>query len=230
MKPEPLERLRNWVRRGRAAIGSMGNQRGEVPAKKGDKLRWGMLGAGMIAKKFARGISESRTGRLVAVSSRRSATSELFAAEHSAPTHGEPEALLADPEVQVVYISTPHPFHAEWAIKAAEAGKHALCEKPLAMNHAEAAEVVAAARSNGVFLMETFMYRCQPQTELIRELIRNKAVGDVRLIEATFSFRAAADLNSRLLSRAAGSWDDSLGNMRTLDRWREAITLPRDPL
>src|SRR6185295_19105405 len=78
--------------------------------------------------------------------------------------HASYDALLADDQVEAVYIAPPHPMHAEWAIKAAEAGKHILCEKPLAMNHAEAMAVIEAAREHDVFLMEAFMYRCHPQT------------------------------------------------------------------
>ncbi|MEK6572094.1 MAG: Gfo/Idh/MocA family oxidoreductase, partial [Bacteroidota bacterium] len=114
------------------------------------------------------------------------------------------EALLADKDVQVVYISTPHPMHAEWAIKAAEAGKHVLCEKPLTLNHAEAMAVVEAARTNDVFLMEAFMYRCHPQTAKLVELIRNRVIGDVRLIQATFSFHANFDPESRLFNNQLG--------------------------
>ena len=79
-------------------------------------------------------------------------------------------------------------MHAEWAIKAAEAGKHVLCEKPLTVNHAEALAVIDAARRNDVFLMEAFMYRCHPQTIKLVEFIRKKVIGDVRVIQATFGF------------------------------------------
>src|SRR5581483_2703297 len=121
-----------------------------------------------------------------------------------ATVHGTYEELLANPEVDVVYISTPHPMHAEWAIKAAEAGKHVLCEKPLTLNHAEAVAVIDAARANDVFLMEAFMYRCHPQTERLIELIREGAIGEVRLIQATFSFLAGWNLESRLLNNRLG--------------------------
>ena len=106
-----------------------------------------------------------KLGRLVAVGSRSKDTAEAFGSQFGvARRHGSYEALLADPEVQAVYIATPHPMHAEWAIKAAEAGKHILCEKPLALNYPEAMAVIEAARRHDVFLMEAFMYRCHPQT------------------------------------------------------------------
>src|SRR5262245_36885080 len=95
-------------------------------------LNWGILAAGNIAKAFARGIAQSKTGKLLAVGSRSQEKAESFAGEFNVPrAYGSYEALLADPEVQAVYISTPHPQHCEWAIKAAEAKKHVLCEKPI---------------------------------------------------------------------------------------------------
>ena len=112
--------------------------------------------------------------------------------------------MLADPNVQAVYISNPHPGHAEWAIRCAEAGKHILCEKPLAMNHAEAMTVLEAVRRHDVFLMEAFMYRCHPQTVRVGELVREGAIGAVRVIQATFSFHAAPDPRSRLLAPELG--------------------------
>src|SRR5437773_937364 len=121
------------------------------------KLKWGLLGTGAIARKFAKGLLESKTGALVAIGSRSEHSARKFAEDFPAACHGSYEALLADPNVEVVYISTPHPMHAEWAIKAAAAGKHILCEKPLTMNHAEALAVVEAARRHDVFLMEAFM-------------------------------------------------------------------------
>jgi len=168
------------------------------------KLQWGVIGTGNIARAFARGLAESQTGELVAVGSRSNASALAFVEDFPAACHGSYEALLADPRVQIVYISTPHPAHVQWAIRAAEAGKHILCEKPLAMNLAEARSIVDAARRHGVFLMEAFMYRCHPQIARLVELIRNRAIGDVRLIRATFSFACPFDPKSRLLNAALG--------------------------
>ncbi|MBA3848185.1 MAG: aldo/keto reductase, partial [Planctomycetes bacterium] len=116
------------------------------------------------------------------------------------------EALLADPAVQAVYISTPHPEHSRWAIAAAEAGKHVLCEKPLGMNAGEVMAMIDAARRHDVFLMEAFMYRCHPLTQKIAELVRGGAIGEVRMIQATFGFHwpKPHDPASRLLDPALG--------------------------
>jgi predicted dehydrogenase len=168
------------------------------------QLRWGILGTGAIARKFAQGLRESRTGRLIAVGSRAEETLRAFLADFPARGHASYEALLADPEVEVVYISTPHPSHAQWSIRAAQAGKHILCEKPLTMNAAEAAMVIQAARTANVFLMEAFMYRCHPQTARLLDLIRGGSIGAVRLVQAAFSFRTAWNPESRLLNRALG--------------------------
>ncbi|MDP9290985.1 MAG: Gfo/Idh/MocA family oxidoreductase [Verrucomicrobiota bacterium] len=169
------------------------------------KLNWGILGTGAIAAKFSSGLVGSETGTLVAIGSRTHESAAKFASNFPGSTaHGSYEALLADENVQAVYISTPHPMHAEWAIKAARAGKHILCEKPLAMNHAEAKSIVDAAKRAGVFLMEGFMYRCHPQTRKIVELVRDKVVGEILLVRANFSFRADYDLKSRLLCGALG--------------------------
>ncbi len=168
-------------------------------------LAWGILGTGSIAKIFARGLSASRTGELVAVGSRTQVSADAFGDAFAVPKrYGSYEALLADSDVQAVYISTPHPLHAEWAIKAAEAGKHVLCEKPLTLNYPEAMAVIEAAQRHNVFLMEAFMYRCHPQTAKLVELIRDKAIGDVRVIQATFSFHSKFDPVSRLLSQEFG--------------------------
>ena len=167
------------------------------------------MGAGRIARTFAQGLTESRTGTLLAVGSRSAKKANAFCNElelnlGAANQHGSYEALLADPDVDAVYIATPHPLHAKWAVKAAEAGKHILCEKPLTMNAAEAAAVIEAARRHDVFLMEAFMYRCHPQTARIVELVKDGAIGDVRLIQATFSFHAGFDPDGRLFNKALG--------------------------
>lgn len=170
-----------------------------------DELRWGIIGTGSIAHQFARGLAHSRTGRLVAVGSRRRETAEEFGDEFGvAHRHAGYDALLDDADVEAIYIATPHPFHAEWAVAAAEARKHILCEKPLAINHAQAADIVGAARRNDVFLMEAFMYRCHPQTARLVELLREGAIGDVGSIQATFSFRTGWNPDGRLLKKELG--------------------------
>jgi predicted dehydrogenase len=122
------------------------------------KIAWGILSTGAIAKAFLQGVRTSKTGELVAVASRTPDRAAAFADEHGVPSsHGSYEDLLANPDVDAVYIATPHPYHAEWAIKAAEAGKHILCEKPMTMNRPEAEAIFEAAERHGVFAMEAFM-------------------------------------------------------------------------
>ncbi len=168
-------------------------------------LNWGILSTGRISGVFAKSLADTETGKLMAVGSRTQAAADKFGDQFSVPRrYGSYEALLADRDIQAVYISPPHPMHAEWAIKAAEAGKHILCEKPLAMNEPEATRIVEAARRHDVFLMEAFMYRCTPQTAKLVELVRNKAIGEVRIIQATFSFQGGSGLKGRLLNPALG--------------------------
>jgi predicted dehydrogenase/aryl-alcohol dehydrogenase-like predicted oxidoreductase len=172
-----------------------------------NKLTWGIIGTGAIAKTLANAIKHSRTGSLVAVASRAKETAEKFGGEFGidpARCYPSYDAILKDDSVQAVYVATPHPLHTEWAIKAAEAGKHVLVEKPIAVNQYLAQAIVEAAVSNNVFLMEAFMYRCHPQTKKLVELIKEKAIGDVRVIHATFSFGAGFNPNSRLYSAELG--------------------------
>jgi predicted dehydrogenase len=169
------------------------------------KLNWGILTTGLIARKFAADLPSSRTGRLVAVGARQLADAEKFAADFGgARAHGSYEALLADPAVAAVYIGTPHPWHAEWALQAAAAGKHILCEKPLTLRRADTERVIAAARSQHVLLMEAFMYRLHPRTRKIVELVGSGAIGDVRLIRASFNVRMKFDPAHRMFNRALG--------------------------
>ncbi|HEY7413702.1 MAG TPA: aldo/keto reductase [Ktedonobacteraceae bacterium] len=170
-----------------------------------EKLAWGILGTGRIAGIFANGLTSSQTGELLAVGSRTPEAASAFGEKWQlSRCYGSYDELLNDNDVQAIYIAVPHPSHAEWAIKAAEAGKHILCEKPLALNAAEAMAVVEAARRNDVFLMEAFMYRCHPQTAKLVELIRSGVIGEVRVIQATFSFATQFNLTSRLLDNALG--------------------------
>lgn len=168
-------------------------------------LNWGLMGAGAISNEVAGAIRASKTGRAAAVASRDHHRSLEFARAHAIPTaYGDYPSLLGDPSIDVVYIATPHPLHAEWAIKAAEAGKNVLCEKPLALNHAEAMAMVDAARRSGTFLMEGFMYRMHPQIKRLMQLIRNGDIGRVRLIEATFSFGSGSRTPRRLFDHDLG--------------------------
>jgi predicted dehydrogenase/aryl-alcohol dehydrogenase-like predicted oxidoreductase len=165
------------------------------------RLAWGIIGTGAIAATLANNMVHSRTARLAAVASRDQAKADTFGDKHGVPAghrHGSYAALLADPMVRAVYIATPHPSHAEWAIKAAEAGKHVLVEKPMAVHRHEAEAIVEAAVANHVLLMEAFMYRCHPQTSRLVELLAERAIGDVKVIQATFSFHAGFDPKSRL--------------------------------
>jgi predicted dehydrogenase len=168
-------------------------------------LRWGIVSTGNIARTLARAIAKSRSSELVAVGSRSAESAAAFAAEHGVPrAHGSYEALFADPEVDIVYIATPHPSHAQWTVLAARAKKHVLCEKPLGMTFAEVSRMVDAARENDVFLMEAFMYRCAPQTRKLVELVASGALGRVHAIQASFGFDGAFPLSGRLLTNELG--------------------------
>ena len=168
-------------------------------------IHWGILGTGRIAGIFAEGLAESKTGTLVAIASRTQEKADTFGETYKVDKrYGSYADLLADPAINAVYIATPHPTHAEWAIKAADAGKHILCEKPFTLNHPEAMAVVEAAHRNDVFVMEAFMYRGHPQTAKLVELIRDGAIGEVRTIESNFSFNTDADGNHRLIKAELG--------------------------
>jgi predicted dehydrogenase/aryl-alcohol dehydrogenase-like predicted oxidoreductase len=151
-------------------------------------IRWGILGPGDIAKAFAGGVAQSRTGTIVALGARNPGKPGLAETFPGARILDGYDALLADPDVDAVYIAIPHPGHAEWAIKAAQAGKHVLCEKPLALTAFEADAMIHAARKAGTFLGEAFMYRLHPQTSRLVELIKSGVIGDVRMIKSSFGF------------------------------------------
>lgn len=153
------------------------------------KLRWGILGTARIADAVIDGIRKSNNSELVAVASRDAATGRTWAAERSIPlSFGSYTDMLASDEIEAVYIPLPNGLHKEWCIKAAEHGKHVLCEKPLALNSGEVHEIIEAARRNGVKVMEAFMYRFHPQTERIRQLVAQGAIGNLKIVRATFDF------------------------------------------
>jgi predicted dehydrogenase/aryl-alcohol dehydrogenase-like predicted oxidoreductase len=164
-------------------------------------LRWGIIGTGNIASRFASQVPTSKTNEVVAVGSRSLDSANAFADKWDiAHRHGSYDDLLADETVDAVYIATPHPMHVEWAIKTAEAGKHVLCEKPLAINRAWSEAMIEAAVRNDVFLMEAFMYRCLPQTKLVAQLVRDGEIGTVHQIQATFAFAAGFRPESRIFA------------------------------
>lgn len=185
------------------------------------RVRWGLLATGSIAQAFARAVKISQTGELAAVGSRTLEKATQFGAEFGiSRQHGSYEALLADPQVDAVYISTPHPQHLEWTLKAAQAGKHILVEKPIGVNRHEARAMIEAARAHKVFLMEAYMYRCHPQTAKLVELIRNRAIGKVCVISATFSFQTGFDAASRI-------WSNELAGGGILDVGGYTVSISR---
>ena len=153
-------------------------------------LRWGILGCARITRRgLIPGIAESAGSRLVALASREHATAQAWANEFSVDrAYGTYAGLLGDPDVQAVYIPLPNEMHAKWVERAAAAGKHVLCEKPLALDTRQAETMVAQCRASGVLLMEAFMWRHQPRVEALRKLVADGAIGDLRLISASFSF------------------------------------------
>jgi predicted dehydrogenase len=154
------------------------------------KLRWGILGCARIARRgLIPGILASGTGSLRALASRDPATAKAWAAEFGVPrSQGSYQAILDDPEIDAVYIPLPNDQHRPWVLAAADAGKHILCEKPLALESRESYAMVEHCRQRGVLLMEAFMWRHQPRTLELRKLIGGGAIGELRLIRSSFSF------------------------------------------
>ncbi|MBA8797107.1 MULTISPECIES: aldo/keto reductase [Agrobacterium] len=151
-------------------------------------IRWGIIGPGTIARTFADGIAHSRTGRLEAIATRnpdKPGLAEAFAGARIVKGY---DALLADPDIDAVYIATPHTGHAEWAIKAIRAGKNVLVEKPIAISAYDADAIFHEAKKAGVFAGEAYMYRLHPQTAKLLELVKARAVGDIRIIRSSFGF------------------------------------------
>ncbi len=161
-------------------------------------LRWGILGPGGIARAFT---SDLRTAGLdvVAVGSRRLESAEAFAADFGIPrAHGSYEELVADPDVDIVYIATPHPMHAANALLALEAGKHVLVEKPFTLTAAEAAAVRDAAAERGLLAMEAMWTRYLPHMIRIREIVASGALGEIRALTADHTQLITSDPAHRL--------------------------------
>jgi len=160
-----------------------------------DKIRWGILSTANIGRKrVIPAIQQSRNGVVAAVASRTLDAAQAFAADLDIPTaYGSYEELLADPDIDAIYNPLPNHLHAEWSIKAAEAGKPTLCEKPLALNAAQAQNIVNAFKQRNLTFAEAFMYRYHPRTQRVKELVDEGALGDLRLIRAAFTFQIDDD-------------------------------------
>ncbi len=170
-----------------------------------EKIRWGILGTGNIAHQFARGLATTDAAELVAVGSRTAEAAGKFADEFGVPhRHASYEALADDPDVDAVYVSTPHPFHYANTLLCLNGGKAVLCEKPFAMNAREADEMIALAREKGLFLMEAMWTRFTPAMAKIRSLIAEGEIGEVRLLQADFGFRAKFDPTIRAFAPELG--------------------------
>ena len=174
-------------------------------------VRWGILSTADIGmEKVTPAIQGADNCEVVAIASRSQASADAAAARLGIPTaYGSYEALLADDTVDAVYIPLPNDMHAEWTMKAAAAGKHILCEKPLAMNAAQAEEMAAACDEAGVKLSEAFMYRHHPQTLKVKDLVDKGVIGDLQLIRGSFTFYLDREGDIRLYPEMGGGsiWD-----------------------
>lgn len=183
-------------------------------------LRMGVLGAASIARGFISALKDSAKVDVCAVASRDAEKAATFARETGVMRSlGSYEALLADPSIEAVYNPLPNNLHAEWTIKAANAGKHVLCEKPFAANSTETQAMFAAARDNNVYVVEAYPYRAQPQTIKLAQLLHEGAIGNVQTIHASFGFPLPVNGNIR--------WDPSLAGGALMDAGSYPVSLVR---
>ncbi|HEX4793958.1 MAG TPA: Gfo/Idh/MocA family oxidoreductase [Humisphaera sp.] len=169
------------------------------------QLRWGIVGTGNIARQFAAGVRTARRGILSAVGSRQIASAQSFAQAYQIPAAvGSYEELIARPDIDAIYLSLPNSMHRQWTIAAVRAGKHVLCEKPFALDLAESQEMFDEAQKAGRVLMEAFMYRCHPLTHAYTQAIAAGAIGQVKLIRASFCYRTTRTDGNVRFSRELG--------------------------
>jgi len=170
-----------------------------------DKVRWGIIGPGDIANNFADGLLGSYSGELKGIASKNNDRRKKFGDKYSINTSfrfSNYEDILDSDEIDAVYISLPHTFHAEFSIKAAGKGKHILCEKPAAINFNEGMKVIQAVKEAGVFYAEGFMYRCHPQIPALLKMIKENLIGDVKHIKSSFGFNVGSIIpTSRLFDK-----------------------------
>lgn len=168
-------------------------------------IRWGILGTGNIARQFARDLALLPDATLVAVGSRTQASADAFGATFAVPQcYDSYAALAADPDVDAVYVATPHTLHHDNTLACLEAGKAVLCEKPFALNAAETRAMIADARARGLFLMEAMWTRFIPAFVRLRAWLAEGVLGDIRLVQADIGFQATFDPHGRLFDPALG--------------------------
>ena len=169
------------------------------------KLRWGILGSARIVRKTIPALQETINGEVVGIASRTEEKAKKYADKHGIPqAFGSYEALLASPDIDAVYIPLPNALHLEWILKSLDAGKHVLCEKPLAMTTAECEEIALKADETGLKVLEGFMYRFHPRFEKLQELLAAHAVGKLTFIHVGHSFEVGGDDNIRWYTGLGG--------------------------
>lgn len=174
------------------------------------EIRWGLLSTANINRRVIPAIRNSKRGTLHAVASRSQPRAEQYAAEWEIPhAFGSYAAMLESDLIDAVYISLPNHLHVEWSIRALQAGKHVLCEKPLALSVAEVDAMIAASRVTGRYLAEAFMYLHHPQTRLVHEIVRRGDLGELGLVRGVFNFAFSSRENIRLEPEYGGGslWD-----------------------
>ena len=170
-----------------------------------EKLRWGILGTARIVRKTIPALQETKNGEVVGIASRTGEKAGEYADKHGIPqAFGSYEALLASPDIDAVYIPLPNALHLEWILKSLDAGKHVLCEKPLAMSVSEVEEITRKAEQTGLKVLEGFMYRFHPRFEKLQELLTAGAVGKLTFLHVAHSFDAGGDDNIRWYSGLGG--------------------------
>jgi predicted dehydrogenase len=168
-------------------------------------VKWGILGTGKIARRFMQAAFYVPDAQVVAVGSREQHTADQFGAQFGVPKrYGSYDALIGDPEVEIVYVATPHTLHAENTLAALQASKHVLCEKPFTVNAPQAEQVIQAARAAGKFVMEGMWTRCFPVVREIARRIQAGELGEIRYLQADFGFRPEFNPASRLFAPELG--------------------------
>lgn len=173
-------------------------------------LRWGLLSTARINRALIPPLRASPRNQLTAVASRSQSSAEAYAAEWKIErVFSSYEAMLADPDIDVIYNPLPNHLHAEWTIKAMQAGKHVLCEKPMALTPEEVDAIADAASANNKVVAEAFMYRHHPQTLKVKQMIEEGEIGDLQAVRGAFTFKMKTDVNIRLVPEWGGGsiWD-----------------------